>query len=108
MAWGIGMMLMGLALAISACCVIEQVRGSRRPPHGVTVEVFLQRPSSARRAADRLADLTAAWLADERPAWETVDEFEADVDRVLRGRRTRGPIEALTFQPRDSTLAERR
>lgn len=36
-----------------------------------------------RADADALARTVAEWLADERPAWETVAAFEADVERAL-------------------------
>lgn len=34
---------------------------------------------------DRLAETVRVWLADPRPAWETVEAFECDVERVLAG-----------------------
>jgi hypothetical protein len=37
------------------------------------------------RPKDRLSNVIAMWLADERPAWETIEAFERDVERVLRG-----------------------
>jgi hypothetical protein len=36
----------------------------------------------------RLDDLIAEWVADERPAWETIDALERDVEKVLRGLTT--------------------
>jgi hypothetical protein len=41
---------------------------------------------------DPLVALKRAWLADPRPAWETVGDFEREVERVMRGERApRGP-----------------
>jgi hypothetical protein len=42
-------------------------------------------------APDRLASTVEMWLADERPAWETIEAFERDVERVLRGQVSRPP-----------------
>jgi hypothetical protein len=40
--------------------------------------------SAARpRPPDRLTETTRAWLADDRPAWETVEAFERDVAKAL-------------------------
>lgn len=33
----------------------------------------------------RLAETVRVWLADPRPAWETVDAFERDVTLILSG-----------------------
>jgi hypothetical protein len=38
------------------------------------------------RSKDRLSTTITMWLADERPAWETIEAFERDVERVLRGQ----------------------
>jgi hypothetical protein len=38
---------------------------------------------------DRLEGTVAIWLADERPAWETIEAFERDVERVLSGQMWR-------------------
>jgi hypothetical protein len=35
---------------------------------------------------DRLAETVRLWVADDRPAWETVDAFEHDVQLALEGR----------------------
>jgi hypothetical protein len=41
------------------------------------------------RVRDRLGSVVEVWLADERPAWETIEAFERDVERVLRGQMSR-------------------
>jgi hypothetical protein len=49
---------------------------------------LINRPNGRKKVLadlDPLTTLTAEWLADERPAWETVDGFERDVERVLTG-----------------------
>jgi hypothetical protein len=45
----------------------------------------------AEAGRDRLASTVEVWLADERPAWETIEAFERDVGRVLRGQVSRPP-----------------
>jgi hypothetical protein len=42
----------------------------------------------AEAGRDRLASTVEVWLADERPAWETIEAFERDVECVMRGEQT--------------------
>lgn len=49
-----------------------------------------------RKTIDSIKDgplfrLRMEWLADPRPAWETVDAFERDVERLLSGRHREPP-----------------
>jgi hypothetical protein len=48
---------------------------------------------------DRLEGTVAIWLADERPAWETVEAFERDVERVMRGDQTQDYVERMPLRP---------
>jgi hypothetical protein len=48
---------------------------------------------------DRLEGTVAIWLADERPAWETVEAFERDVERIMRGDMTEGYVERMPLRP---------
>lgn len=56
---------------------------------------FARRPS---HKTDRLADMTAVWLADPRPAWETIAAFERDLEKVLRGDVTADYVERMPLR----------
>jgi hypothetical protein len=70
----------------------------------VRLEVFMGYaplpPLRPPRAPDHLASVVEVWLADERPAWETVEAFERDVERVLRGQVSRPPGMPLRPPPK--------
>jgi hypothetical protein len=64
---------------------------------GGMIRAYGQRPAKQRAVAiaahrsppDGLAETVRVWLADDRPAWETVEAFERDVATVLAPRPTR-------------------
>lgn len=72
------------ALPIAAVCVVLM---GHAPPR---VAARPHRPprQSPRPVAvpDRLAETVRLWMADDRPAWETIDAFEHDVQLALEGR----------------------
>lgn len=62
---------------------------------GVVVAYRREQSRRQSRRRDRLADLQQVWLADPRPAWETVAAFERDVEKVLRGDVTADYVERM-------------
>lgn len=60
-------------------------------------------PENATRSS-RLTATIALWLADDRPAWETLDAFERDVERCLRGDMTIDGISRMPLRPRPDKL----
>jgi hypothetical protein len=73
-----------VSAAVIAWCVVDMARIAGKE----TPEV------------DRLAGTVSVWLADERPAWETVAAFERDVERVLSGDVTADYVERMPLRPR--------
>jgi hypothetical protein len=79
------------ALPVAAVCVVlmghappRVAARPHRPPRAVASPGGgWQKPVAP---PDRLAETVRLWLADDRPAWETIDALEHDVQLALEGR----------------------
>jgi Na+-transporting methylmalonyl-CoA/oxaloacetate decarboxylase gamma subunit len=80
------------ALPIAAVVVVVMGHAPPRAatrPHRPPRRIAQTRPQATtqnRNRPDRLAEAVQAWLDDDRPAWETIDALEHDVQLALEGR----------------------
>lgn len=73
--------LVGVIWGLASAMVTAETR--RRMTLEVADLKVELRPLEVEGSPDRLAEAVRAWLADPRPAWDTVEAFERDVAHAL-------------------------
>lgn len=79
----IGSLLLVVVTWVVMATGVGSAPSMRSPRNLADVDALAGRVVASRN--DPLLRLRVEWLADDRPAYETIDAFEADVERVLRG-----------------------
>lgn len=77
----IGSLLLVVVTWVVMATGVGSAPSMRSPRNLADVDALAGRVVASRN--DPLLRLRVEWLADDRPAYETIDAFEADVERVL-------------------------